>query len=546
MASQFVMKFNKDNAEISWWRDDADVVHFNVGAIGGKSVVNGVVYYRVRYIDADETEYHDILAQSLVTYHAEKIDQWEELYGIEWEAEHAMQVANEEAQIKSKKRRLTRPTASGTKRAKIIGKFLIRERNSSIDDLDETEDNSDETGEGTGAHHARESSADSVGDADEDYPGFSDGRDREMQIQQEAEAFFSQIIPDVPVVDEGGRLDNKGKDISCESITAELSKAYEQSLLVLTEAAIEIPGLPCDQWIKRARDQSNTYRGAWLKIKGVYILASMEDRVLKHLVDGDIPKAWCNDPAMRESMRSLRRVGDKGIAPSIYIQYLVDGRGESPTPQQLRNILNHIELYIERISQESHNWAMKVDKIIPQGSHLWTAEGAAAGRRRYVDGQDKDKPKDETRVPHVEAFVAAVRLRIKTLDPDKPLVRPLCEVGFATTPLERLEQHAKHQSSNYLMNLTDSTCRILYGQRFEIKQFVLFHMFEPVQAAIGEVLFSRISQCYTTYGGGFSHHAAGISTHNVWVLPTSYLQKKDEKVWGDETYLAKITRERDL
>jgi hypothetical protein len=132
---------------------------------------------------------------------------------------------------------------------------------------------------------------------------------------------------------------------------------------------------------------------------------------------------------------------------------------------------------------------MKVDKIIPQGSHLWTAEGAAAGRRRYVDGQDKDKPTDETRVPHVEAFVAAVRLRIENLDPDKPLARPLCEVGFATTPLERLEQHAKHQSSNYLMNLTDSTCRILYGQRFEIKQFVLFHMFEPVQAAIGEVLF---------------------------------------------------------
>jgi hypothetical protein len=47
----------------------------------------------------------------------------------------------------------------------------------------------------------------------------------------------------------------------------------------------------------------------------------MEDRVLKHLVDGDIPKAWCNDPAMRESMRSLKRVEDKGIAPSIYIQY---------------------------------------------------------------------------------------------------------------------------------------------------------------------------------------------------------------------------------
>jgi hypothetical protein len=58
--------------------------------------------------------------------------------------------------------------------------------------------------------------------------------------------------------------------------------------------------------------------------------------------------------------------------------------------------------------------------------------------------------------------------------------------------------------------------------------------------------FSRISQCYTTYGGGFSHHAAGISTHNFWVLPTSYLQKKDEKVWVDETYLGKITRERDL
>jgi hypothetical protein len=39
---------------------------------------------------------------------------------------------------------------------------------------------------------------------------------------------------------------------------------------------------------------------------------------------------------------------------------------------------------------------------------------------------------------------------------------------------------------------------------------------------------------------------AGISTNNVWVIPTSYLQRKDEKVWGDEAFLTKIRREWDL
>jgi hypothetical protein len=325
MATPFLLKFNKDNAEVSWWRDDAGVVHFNVGANGGKSVVNGVVYYRVRFIDAYETEYHDVPAHALTAYHAEKIEEWERAYGIEWEAEQARKLeensketegnggeeewetANEKGHPESKKRGLKRPATSAAKRTKSLGKFLVRERNDDIDDLhDGTDNTTDDGGEGgsgaegpsieNGDCHGRETSADSIGEAKAEYTGDDDGRDFLMHMQQEAEAFFSQLNPDDLLVDGEEIVGSSREDISCDSIQAKLSNAYKESLLSLTDAAIEIPDLPCEQWTRRARDESTAYRGAWLKVQGVYILASMEDRVLKHLVDGDIPRAYRNDP----------------------------------------------------------------------------------------------------------------------------------------------------------------------------------------------------------------------------------------------------------
>ena len=111
----------------------------------------------------------------------------------------------------------------------------------------------------------------------------------------------------------------------------------------------------------------------------------------------------------------------------------------------------------------------------------------------------------------------ATRTRIQHYPPNVPLQRPLSEVGWARNLQERLDQHTKHQSSNYLMNMTESICRVKYKD-YGIRQYGIFRIFETEHAMLGEILCSRIAQAYTSHGGGFSHHSAGISTPGAYKL----------------------------
>jgi hypothetical protein len=218
---------------------------------------------------------------------------------------------------------------------------------------------------------------------------------------------------------------------------------------------------------------------------------------------------------MRESMIGLKRTGDKAIVPSIYIQYLVDGRGESPTPQQLRNILDHIELYIDRRCQESHNLAMKVDKVVPQGSHGWTSDGAAADRRRYIDGDgDKERLKDKTRLhynvysqnPHILLTIEGMEFVITTENmanraaPGEirnavsrteipgsatgpqdiaPHLKSILRKDIAVDLLEEISVFANNQDINVL-SFSASGNRILMNARREVKLTEFHQLFSLV------------------------------------------------------------------
>lgn len=49
--------------------------------------------------------------------------------------------------------------------------------------------------------------------------------------------------------------------------------------------------------------------------------------------------------------------------------------------------------------------------------------------------------------------------RVPQADFDKPLARPLCEVGYSNNAETRLKMHRKHTESNYLPNLTHAICQ---------------------------------------------------------------------------------------
>jgi hypothetical protein len=116
------------------------------------------------------------------------------------------------------------------------------------------------------------------------------------------------------------------------------------------------------------------------------------------------------------------------------------------------------------------------------------------GKRRYIGSEASQKDK-------CLEWAENIRDPLKSLPLDKPLSCPLVDTGYATYLMERLEQHGRNNNSNYLMNLTDSICKVKF-QRFRIVQFVVFHIVHLTHAMYAEIIASRVGLAYTTVGGG--------------------------------------------
>ena len=149
------------------------------------------------------------------------------------------------------------------------------------------------------------------------------------------------------------------------------------------------------------------------------------------------------------------------------------------------------------------------------------------GDRKYVNSK--------THQANITAWLAATRARLNGCPADEPLARPLCEVGYATKPGERLEYHSKYLNSNYIMNLTEAVCKTMFRQ-YSMAQFVLFHLFHPVHAMIGEIIFTRLSLGYISHGGGFSHHPAGESVAGASGMSVTYYRDRRNVVLSSPLY----------
>jgi hypothetical protein len=306
-----------------------------------------------------------------------------------------------------------------------------------------------------------------------------------------------------------------------------LIAAHEDSLSTLVRTTLDLKGMPDDKWAERRKSSSIDVADFESSIRSM--LASFDTKVLKHLVMGDLPRASRVDRELTQTLRKLTYLGKDVRCPCIYIQYLVDSQGFSPTPKTLFEILDAVEKYTvgfeDPNNTESSEFAKKIEGRTMQT--VFGIRGRPAGDRKYV--------KSKIHKANITVWLAATRARLNGCPADEPLARPLCEVGYATKPGERLEQHSKHSSSNYIMNLTEAVCKTMFKQ-YSMAQFVLFHLFHPVHAMIGEIICTRLSLGYISHGGGFSHHPAGESVAGASGMPVTYYRDRRNVVFSNPMY----------
>ncbi|KAF7915108.1 hypothetical protein EAE99_010304 [Botrytis elliptica] len=319
-------------------------------------------------------------------------------------------------------------------------------------------------------------------------------------IEQEA---IDELGPDGNVqmvdVDGGEYAENPGMIL--DAYSDRLIEAHSKGLRELVDAALDLEGLPCDKWVNKRKEDGNL---EVMKLELLFMSACIHPDVLKHLVQGDLPKAY-SDPSMismRAHMASMMEGHKKEKRIFIYIHYLVNEIGVPPSPSKLEHILNIADIYIRGFGkpndQASYQISKKIDEVV--GNH----KAEPDGKRRYIKGNTQYKVINE--------WISLVRKRIE-FDQfknrwDEPLSRPISEVGFASS-LQRLDQHRKHVSSNYIMNLIEAIFAT-EGGIYKNHQYVIFNCVEPCHGTFGEILCSRYAQAYSSHGGGFSHFVAGV------------------------------------
>lgn len=319
-----------------------------------------------------------------------------------------------------------------------------------------------------------------------------------------------------------------------ENYSQKLIDAHSESVEGLFLAALDLTDMPCDDCVTKRKEGSKCDYTDFISYL-VVILLGMDALVLEHFVKGDLPKAEKRNAALQKTLRKLKNLGPKEKCLSIYAQYLVDKNGESPCTKVLLEVLGKAELYLQGRDEkdlQSGTFSVRVDSIIGKP---WSLTESVAGKRKYI--------KDEARAEKCLAWIENVKHRLSSLPADQPLERPLAEVGYATTPIERLDQHARHSSSNYLMNLCEAICRVLYGHRYSIEQYVVFHNFHLTHAMYAEIVLSRIGLVYTTQGGGFSHHPAGISQPGANGVGKNYYTDLEERSFADSDFLELVESE---
>jgi hypothetical protein len=307
-----------------------------------------------------------------------------------------------------------------------------------------------------------------------------------------------------------------------------LIRAYEDfSVECLLTTAMDLRGMPCDRWVEKRKLDGNRYEhllgSLW------QMLLSWDPLVLRHFVRGNLPEAEELDNDLKKTLRKLKNIPKDEARPSIYAQYLADkGTGDAPTAKICTEILDIVELYargFECQDTESADIAAAIDTAFSGGG--FGNHTAKKGQRRYLE-------KSSRRDICLE-WVHNTRKQLEGLAANEPLPRPWCEIGYATYPYNRLEEHKKHQSSNYLMNLTDAICRYRFD-RFVIHQYVVFHISHVTHAMFAEILASRIGLAYTTHGGGWCHFVAGVSHAKVHTMKPEYWRMAQEELDNDEDY----------
>jgi len=288
-----------------------------------------------------------------------------------------------------------------------------------------------------------------------------------------------------------------------------------------------------------------------LYILGAYIsICSLPRGVLKEICGGNISKAIAQGrglPIRAEMKKNTKRSKQKH--PQIYIRHLSsgkDGEWDHMTADKVLCVLDELELYIAATPRKSDaDTCFQYDTAFDtDGESVWTRELSEHGFRRWLSNtHEMNEWKPVTsRYRQGRAFISSMKKRIRDMKANHsgggPLYVPLQYVGYALDSYVRDKQHKQHSKhGNWLSNIFLAIAITLWpADEWEFCHWSICPLALEYQAAIAEMVITRITNSYYHMGGGFNIELAGKSMASIKMLSKSGLDRT--QVWADhQTWL---------
>ena len=273
---------------------------------------------------------------------------------------------------------------------------------------------------------------------------------------------------------------------------------------------------------------------------GLDVIAAIPAPILLQLMGGNLALAGHQDDDTLKTLIAFRMRGN--IQPSIYMRLLVDGRGASPTPDELHTVISTLREYALPTGAIPLQHIVKIDTVV--GS-TWPATDTHKGRRRYLSSTNSNintAPKQH-KIEALKEFCDALESNLQALPSsawDEPLQSPLKYIGYAKHAGYRNDQHSKHSSSNFLMDLVEAVCLVEFRQKYTMRYFVISLICQPDQAQCAEMLLTTITDGYSEGGAGFAHHSAGESAESRFDLNPRQWSKHCDYILDRTPYLANL------
>ncbi|KAK8231874.1 hypothetical protein HDK90DRAFT_511864 [Phyllosticta capitalensis] len=266
--------------------------------------------------------------------------------------------------------------------------------------------------------------------------------------------------------------------------------------------------------------------------QGLNILCAMTPEMAVSIITGAIPTRQ-DDANWPDASRWLTLTEDEWInhmssqggvqyQPTIYGQYLVERQtGKGMTEKHLRSLISYLRKYAQ-CKPEDADFAKRIDTAVNEERDEFFSTGTMERGDFFHPANLKHNPPKDKRRP-----------------------RAIVDIGYTDNTARRFLEHAKFNNSNFLMNLVESICWV-FMPKYQFSRYVLCKIFHYEQAAVAEILLTRLASGMVDSGYGLSHHPPGKNNFSARLIPAASYTSYVTKVWDCTPFEEERKRQREL